>query len=290
MIFKGTATALVTPFTEDDGVDVSALERIVEYQIENGVDALVALGTTGEPATMSKREKELVLKTVVKKAKGTLPIIVGAGSNDTKAAIENCAFAQDNGADALLIVTPYYNKCTQEGLVGHFGKIAESTGLPILLYNVPSRTGVNMLPETFGELLKIPNIVGVKEASGNMEQIEKCIALSGAKAQVVSGDDALTVPTIAMGGSGVISVASNVCPAYVSNMTRYALDGDFDKARQMQLAILPLMSALFCEVNPIPVKAAMHSLGFCSPRMRLPLTEMTAKNAKRLCDLLHDFA
>ncbi len=290
MIFKGTATALVTPFTEDDGVDVSALERIVEYQIENGVDALVALGTTGEPATMSKREKELVLKTVVKKAKGTLPIIVGAGSNDTKTAIENCAFAQDNGADALLIVTPYYNKCTQEGLVGHFGKIAESTSLPILLYNVPSRTGVNMLPETFGELLKIPNIVGVKEASGNMEQIEKCIALSGAKAQVVSGDDALTVPTIAMGGSGVISVASNVCPAYVSNMTRCALDGDFDKARQMQLAILPLISALFCEVNPIPVKTAMHSLGFCSPRMRLPLTEMTAKNAKRLQDLLHDFA
>lgn len=289
MIFKGTATALVTPFTEDDGVDVSALERIVEYQIENGVDALVALGTTGEPATMSKREKELVLKTVVKKAKGTLPIIVGAGSNDTKAAIENCAFAQDNGADALLIVTPYYNKCTQEGLVGHFGKIAESTSLPILLYNVPSRTGVNMLPETFGELLKIPNIVGVKEASGNMEQIEKCIALSGAKAQVVSGDDALTVPTIAMGGSGVISVASNVCPAYVSNMTHCALDGDFDKARQMQLAILPLISALFCEVNPIPVKTAMHSLGFCSPRMRLPLTEMTAKNAKRLCDLLHNF-
>lgn len=290
MIFKGTATALVTPFTEDDGVDVSALEKIVEYQIENGVDALVALGTTGEPATMSKREKELVLKTVVKKAKGTLPIIVGAGSNDTKTVIENCAFAQDNGADALLIVTPYYNKCTQEGLVGHFGKIAESTSLPILLYNVPSRTGVNMLPETFGELLKIPNIVGVKEASGNMEQIEKCIALSGAKAQVVSGDDALTVPTIAMGGSGVISVASNVCPAYVSNMTHCALDGDFDKARQMQLAILPLISALFCEVNPIPVKTAMHSLGFCSPRMRLPLTEMTAKNAKRLCDLLHDFA
>lgn len=289
MIFKGTATALVTPFTEDDGVDVSALERIVEYQIENGVDALVALGTTGEPATMSKREKELVLKTVVKKAKGTLPIIVGAGSNDTKTAIENCAFARDNGADALLIVTPYYNKCTQEGLVGHFGKIAESTSLPILLYNVPSRTGVNMLPQTFGELLKIPNIVGVKEASGNMEQIEKCIALSGAKAQVVSGDDALTVPTIAMGGSGVISVASNVCPAYVSNMTRCALDGDFDKARQMQLAILPLISALFCEVNPIPVKTAMHSLGFCLPHMRLPLTEMASKNAKRLTDLLRDF-
>lgn len=289
MIFKGTATALVTPFTEDDGVDVSALERIVEYQIENGVAALVALGTTGEPATMSKQEKELVLKTVVKKAKGTLPIIVGAGSNDTKTAIENCAFAQDNGADALLIVTPYYNKCTQEGLVGHFGKIAESTSLPILLYNVPSRTGVNMLPQTFGELLKIPNIVGVKEASGNMEQIEKCIALSGAKAQVVSGDDALTVPTIAMGGSGVISVASNVCPAYVSNMTRCALDGDFDKARQMQLAILPLISALFCEVNPIPVKTAMHSLGFCLPRMRLPLTEMASKNAKRLNDLLRDF-
>ena len=238
MIFKGVATALVTPFTEDNRVDVSALERIVEYQLENNVDALVALGTTGEPATLSRKEKELVLKTVAKKAKGKIPVIVGAGSNDTKSAIDNCAFAKDNGADALLLVTPYYNKCTQEGLVRHFGAIADATSLPILLYNVPSRTGVNMLPETLEKLLSNKNIVGVKEASGNMEQIEKCIAVAQDKA-VVSGDDALTVATVALGGQGVISVASNVCPSYVSKMTHCALQGDFDKARALQTTLLP---------------------------------------------------
>lgn len=288
MIFKGVATALVTPFTEDDRVDVSALERIVEYQLEGNVDALVALGTTGEPATLNRKEKELVLKTVAKKAKGKIPVIVGAGSNDTKSAIDNCAFAKDNGADALLLVTPYYNKCTQEGLVRHFGTIADATSLPILLYNVPSRTGVNMLPETLEKLLSKKNIVGVKEASGNMEQIEKCIAVAQDKA-VVSGDDALTVATVALGGQGVISVASNVCPSYVSKMTHCALQGDFDKAREMQLRLLPFISALFCEVNPIPAKYAMNALGFCSAAMRLPLTEMTNSNAARLKSMLSDF-
>ena len=282
MIFKGTATALVTPFTEDDKVDVSSLERIVDDQIENGIDALVVLGTTGEPATMTAEEKEQAVKTVVRRAKGVVPVIVGAGSNDTKCAIRNCVFAQNLGADAVLVVTPYYNKCTQEGLVCHYGAIAEATSLPVLCYNVPSRTGVNLLPETFDTLLSKRFVQGVKEASGNMEQIEKCVSVCKGRGDVISGDDALTVPVTAMGGVGVISVASNVCPAFVSEMTRLALSGDFERARSMQLALLPLISALFCEVNPIPVKTAMQMRGMCSSRLRLPLTQMSGANARKL--------
>ncbi len=288
MIFKGTATALITPFTEDDKVDVDALCNIVDMQIANGVNALVALGTTGEPSTLSPDEKKLVLNVCKKQANGRIPLVAGVGSNDTKKAIEACKDAQNIGVDGLLVVTPYYNKCTQDGLVEHYGAIAEATSLPIVCYNVPSRTGVNMLPETFERIArKHQNVVAIKEASGNMEQIQKCIRLC--PDMVISGDDALTVPTMAMGGVGVISVASNVCPKYVSEMTKFALDGDFDKARKMQLALLPLISALFCEVNPIPVKKAMALKGYCRGKLRLPLTEMTAKNAENLGKILEDF-
>lgn len=287
MIFRGTATALITPFTKDDKVDVKALCEIVERQIASGVDALVALGTTGEPATLSEEEKKQVVEVCIKQTRGRVPVIVGAGSNSTRHAIETCRMAQNLGADGLLVVTPYYNKCTQEGLVEHYGAIADSTSLPIICYNVSSRTGVNMLPETFARIAMRKNVVGIKEASGNMEQIEKCLALCPDK--VISGDDALTLPIMAMGGLGVISVASNVCPKYVSDMTHYALDGEWEKARKMQLALLPLISALFCEVNPIPIKKAMEIKGYCTSKLRLPLTSLTQSNAEKLAKILADF-
>lgn len=287
MIFRGTATALITPFTKDDKVDVKALCEIVERQIASGVDALVALGTTGEPATLSEEEKKQVVEVCIKQTRGRVPVIVGAGSNSTHHAIETCRMAQNLGADGLLVVTPYYNKCTQEGLVEHYGAIADSTSLPIICYNVSSRTGVNMLPETFARIAMRKNVVGIKEASGNMEQIEKCLALCPDK--VISGDDALTLPIMAMGGLGVISVASNVCPKYVSDMTHYALDGEWEKARKMQLALLPLISALFCEVNPIPIKKAMEIKGYCTSKLRLPLTSLTQNNAEKLAKILADF-
>ena len=289
MIFKGIATALITPF-KNGKIDVEAFQKILDYQYDNGVDAVVVLGTTGEPATMSQEEKDLVITLAVKRLKGKIPIIVGAGSNCTESAIRACKNAEKLGADGLLVVTPYYNKCTQEGLVAHYGEIAKSTSLPIICYNVPSRTGVNMLPQTFAKLAsEYDNIVAVKEASGNMEQIEQYLRLVRGKAHVYSGDDALTVPITAMGGSGVISVASNVCPKYVSDMTRFALEGNYEKARQMQLAMLPLVSALFCEVNPIPIKKAMKLKGYCSSKLRLPLTEMTKENARKLANILEDY-
>lgn len=287
MIFRGTATALITPFTKDDKVDVKALCEIVERQIASGVDALVALGTTGEPATLSEEEKKQVVEVCIKQTRGRVPVIVGAGSNSTRHAIETCRMAQNLGADGLLVVTPYYNKCTQEGLVEHYCAIADSTSLPIICYNVSSRTGVNMLPETFARIATRKNVVGIKEASGNMEQIEKCLALCPDK--VISGDDALTLPIMAMGGLGVISVASNVCPKYVSDMTHYALDGEWERARKMQLALLPLISALFCEVNPIPIKKAMEIKGYCTSKLRLPLTSLTQNNAEKLAKILADF-
>lgn len=287
-MLKGTSTALITPFTNDK-IDFEALEKLLEFQLNGGVDSLVVLGTTGESATMSKEEKISVVQFVVDYVNGRLPIIVGAGANSTSQTIENALLYTDLGADGLLMVTPYYNKCTQYGLVQHFTKVAEKISLPIILYNVPSRTGVNMLPKTFATLADIDNIVAVKEASGNMEQIEHCIRLSKGKACVVSGDDGLTVPTMLMGGTGVISVASNLLPNYVSSMTRAVLDGDVNTAVEMQLNLLPLVNALFLEVNPIPVKKGAEILGLCSGELRLPLTELTKENCVILQNLLRDF-
>lgn len=290
MIFKGTATALITPFI-GNGVDYDSLKKLIDFQIENGVNALVVLGTTGEPATMSHEEKEHVIQTAIAHTNKRVPVIVGAGSNSTKTAIEMCQNAQRLGADALLVVTPYYNKCTQEGLVEHYNAIANATTLPVLCYNVQSRTGVNMLPSTFEKIARNKNIVGIKEASGNMEQIEKYIALcKDMEKEVYSGDDALTVPIMAMGGAGVISVASNAFPKYVSAMTEYALDSNIKKASEMQLKMLPLISALFCEVNPIPIKTAMGILGKCDGALRLPLTKMSDEHKKMLEKVLDDFA
>lgn len=289
MIFKGVATALITPF-KGYNIDVEAFERLLDFQYDGGVSAVVVLGTTGEPATLSQEEKDLIITLAVSRLKGKIPVIVGAGSNSTTQAIEACRNAERLGADGLLIVTPYYNKCTQNGLLEHYGAIAKSTSLPIICYNVPSRTGVNMLPETFAKLAsEYSNIVAIKEASGSMEQIQQCLRLTRGKASVYSGDDVLTVPVMAMGGSGVISVASNVCPAYFSRMAHLVQSGNIKEAATMQLDALPLISALFCEVNPIPVKKAMQLKGFCNGQLRLPLTELTQKNTQALQSLLPRF-
>ena len=288
MIFKGTATALITPFTRD-GVDFESLDRILDDQLAGGVDAVVVLGTTGEPATMTMAEKRAVIEFAVKKLKGKLPVIVGTGANSTAAAVEMSVTAESLGADALLLVTPYYNKATQKGLIAHFTAVADAVHTPIICYNVPGRTGVNMLPATFAELAEHPNIAAIKEASGNMEQIEEAIRLAGDKAVVYSGDDGITIPVMAMGGMGVISVVSNAAPRFTSEMTSAFLSGDLKKAAKMQLEMLPFVRAMFCEVNPIPVKKAMQLRGLCNGTLRLPLTEMTAENAAKLEKLMPAF-
>ena len=288
MIFKGTATALITPFTES-GVDFDALDKLLDAQVAGGVSAVVVLGTTGEPATMTATEKKAVIEFSVKKLKGVIPVIVGTGSNSTAAAIENSVQAEKLGADAILVVTPYYNKATQAGLIAHYTAIADAVNIPIICYNVPGRTGVNLLPATFAKMAEHRNIAAIKEASGNMEQIEEAIRLSEGKAVVYSGDDGITVPIMAMGGMGVISVASNVAPKFTSEMTSAMLDGDLGKAAAMQLRMLPFVRALFSEVNPIPVKKAAQLKGLCNGIVRLPLTEMTEENAAKLATMLPDF-
>ena len=288
MIFKGTATALITPFTSD-GVDFDSFDRILDDQLSGGVDAVVVLGTTGEPATMTAAEKKAVIEFAVKKLKGKLPVIVGTGANSTSAATEMSVLAESLGADALLLVTPYYNKATQQGLIAHFRTVADAVHTPIICYSVPGGTGVNMLPATFAELAEHPNIAAVKEASGNMEQIEEAIRLTEGKAVVYSGDDGITVPVMAMGGMGVISVVSNAAPRFTAEMTSAFLSGDLKKAAKMQLDMLPLVRALFSEVNPIPIKKAMQLRGLCNGTLRLPLTEMTAANAAKLAEILPAF-
>ena len=278
MIFKGTATALITPFTES-GVDFDALDKLLDAQVAGGVSAVVVLGTTGEPATMTAAEKKAVIEFSVKKLKGVIPVIVGTGSNSTAAAIENSVQAEKLGADAILVVTPYYNKATQAGLIAHYTAIADAVNIPIICYNVPGRTGVNLLPATFAKMAEHRNIAAIKEASGNMEQIEEAIRLSEGKAVVYSGDDGITVPIM----------ASNVAPKFTSEMTSAMLDGDLGKAAAMQLRMLPFVRALFSEVNPIPVKKAAQLKGLCNGIVRLPLTEMTEENAAKLAAMLPDF-
>lgn len=289
MVFKGVATALITPFTDDNRIDLKSLEKLLDFQLKSGVNAIVALGTTGEPATMTLDEKSQVIETALKVVGGKIPLIIGAGSNDTASAVKLCRFAESMGADAILTVTPYYNKCTQTGLIRHYEEIANATSLPVICYNVPSRTGVNMLPSTFAEICKIKNIAAIKEASGNMEQICECLRLIEGNAELYSGDDAITVPVMAMGGMGVISVASNVCPKFVCDMTEAFFSGDIKRASAMQRALLPLVKALFCEVNPIPVKYAAAHLGLCLNNLRLPLTRISQANAKMLDSLLDSF-
>ena len=272
-IFQGVATALITPITEN-GVDYSALKKLVEWQIQEGVNALVICGTTGESSTLTDEEHRLVLKVALETAAGRVPMIAGTGSNDTAYAIELTKYACEIGYDAMLVVTPYYNKTTQNGLVAMFTAIADASTKPIILYNVPSRTGVNIEPATYAKLADHPMIGAIKEASGNISKVVETAALVGDKLDIYSGNDDQIVPIMACGGKGVISVLSNVVPKATVELCRKFFDGDVAGAMELQKQYLPLTNALFCEVNPIPVKAAMAAMGFCENYLRLPLVPM----------------
>ena len=261
VIFKGCATALVTPFT-NDGINFEELRKLIEFQILEGIDGLVICGTTGESSTMSLVEKKSVIDFSVKVANGRVPIIAGTGGNNTADAVAMSKYAESVGADGLLLVTPYYNKTTQKGLIAHFSKIAESVNIPIILYNVPSRTGLNIEPEICLELSKIPNIVAIKEASGNISQVAKIANLCNDELTIYSGNDDQILPILSLGGLGVISVLSNVYPKFVHEMVMDYLTGNWQKATASQIYSLPLINALFSEVNPIPIKYALNKIGF----------------------------
>lgn len=279
-LFTGAATALVTPFSED-GVDFTALGNIIDYQIDNGIDALVICGTTGEAATMPDKEHLSVIDFSVKRAKGRVPIIAGTGSNDTAHCVELSVESQNLGADGLLITTPYYNKATQKGLIMHYDKVLEKTNLPIILYNVPGRTGMNYAIPTLKELAKDERIVGIKEASGNIEYATE-VAANCPELTMYSGNDDMVVPILSLGGKGVISVLSNVAPKETHELCQKWFDGDIAGSRKMQFDYLELIHSLFCEVNPIPVKTAMNMMGFNAGKLRLPLCEMASANYERL--------
>ena len=272
-IFKGIATALVTPMTST-GIDYDSFGRLIDWQIEEGIDALVIAGTTGEGSTLSDDEHRKVVEYSVKRANGRVPIIAGTGSNDTAYAIELTKHCCDAGADAMLVVTPYYNKATQKGLIQSFNAIADASSKPIILYNVPSRTGCSIEPATYAELAKHENIVAVKEASGNISKIVETAALAGDKLDIYSGNDDQIVPVMSMGGIGCISVLSNLLPRETREICTKFFNGNIKGAAELQCKYLDLINALFCEVNPIPAKAAMNAMGFCSNDIRLPLTEM----------------
>ncbi|MDE6411030.1 MAG: 4-hydroxy-tetrahydrodipicolinate synthase [Clostridia bacterium] len=285
---RGTATALITPFTER-GVNFDALEKLIRYQIENGTDALVVLGTTGEPATMTEDEKESVISFAVKQAKGKCKIIVGTGSNCTEKAVLASQKAEAIGADGVLAVTPYYNKCTQKGLVAYYKAIASAVKIPVIAYNVPSRTGVNILPETMKEIAEIPNIAGIKEASGNMAQVMETARLIRGKCDLYSGEDILNFPILAAGGVAVISVVSNLLPKEIKTLTQLIFKGDYKNALILSEKLLPVAKACFTEVNPIPVKAGANLMGFHAGAPRAPLSECEAENVEKLKKALIDF-
>ncbi|MBR5923285.1 MAG: 4-hydroxy-tetrahydrodipicolinate synthase [Clostridia bacterium] len=281
-VFEGAATAIITPMFSDGSIDFDSFGALIEFQIAAGIDAIVAAGTTGEGSTLSDDEHKKVIEYCVKKAAHRVPVIAGTGSNDTAYAIELTQAAEELGADAMLLVTPYYNKATQAGLIKSFAAVADKTSKPCILYNVPSRTGCNILPATAAELSKHPNIVGIKEASGNISQIAETASLCGEDFALYSGNDDQIVPVMSLGGKGVISVLSNLLPAETSEMCKLCLSGDFKSAAKIQLRYLPLISALFSEVNPIPVKAAMAAMGYGSDFPRLPLTVLSDKNRNLL--------
>ena len=272
-IFKGMASALITPMNEN-GVDYEALGRFIDFQIENGINALVAVGTTGENATLEPEEQKEVIRFTVERAAGRVPVIAGTGTNNTEHVLANTKAACEVGADAILVVTPYYNKATQNGLIAHFTTIADASTVPVILYNVPGRTGCNLLPKTVAKLAQHPNIVAIKEATGNMSQMVELVSLCGDQIDVYSGEDALTVPMLSMGAAGTISVLSNVVPKEAVAMTDAFFAGNIKEAAALQCKLLPLTNALFSEVNPIPVKAAVSAMGYGKEYLRMPLTPM----------------
>lgn len=288
-IFKGAGVALVTPYNEDESINYEALGELVEEQIKGHTDAIIVCGTTGEPATMTDEERTSCMEFVVKKVAGRIPVIAGTGCNCTRNAITLSKKAEAIGVDGLLVVTPYYNKATQDGLYEHYKAIAASTKLPIIMYNVPSRTGCNIMPQTAARLGKeCENIVGIKEASGNISQVAELAALTKGYLDIYSGNDDEVIPILSLGGIGVISVLSNVAPQQTHDMVMEYLEGDREKALQLQLSFLPLIHALFCEVNPIPVKAALNMLGKNAGVVRLPLTNLSKKNRPQLENALKE--
>ena len=281
IIFKGCGTAISTPF-DKNGVNFKEFEKLIENQIQNKIDAIIVCGTTGEASTMTTEEKIATIKCAVITSNGRIPIIAGTGGNNTKQVIEYSKQVENLGVNGLLIVTPYYNKCTQNGLIEHYKEIAQNVSLPIILYSVPSRTGINIEPKTCFELSKIENIVAIKEASGNLSQVAEIAHLCGANLNIYSGNDDQIVPVLSLGGIGVISVLSHILPKYTHNMVYKFLNGDLKTATKMQLDIISLCKALFSEVNPIPVKAALNILGYNYGIPRLPLTKMSTEKEKIL--------
>ncbi len=277
-IFTGMATAIVTPMHTDGSIDYEALGRLVEFQIDSGINGLVVMGTTGENATIEPEDQKKVIAYTVEKVAGRVPVIAGTGTNNTEHVLHNTRNACQVGADAILVVTPYYNKATQNGLVTHFTAVADESTLPVILYNVPGRTGCNLLPKTVAKLSEHPNITAIKEATGSLAQMIEIMHLCGDKIDVYSGEDGLTVPMMAMGAKGTISVLSNVAPRQSVAMTDACLRGDYAAAAKMQCDLLPLINALFSEVNPIPAKAATAAMGFGADALRLPLTSMEEQN------------
>jgi len=286
-MFEGIHTALLTPFRGGQ-VDEEALRAHVERQIEAGVDGVVPCGSTGESATLSHLEHRRVVEIVVEAAKGRIAVIAGTGSNSTREAIELTQHAKDAGADGALMLSPYYNKPTQEGIYAHYAAVAEATRFPLVLYNIPGRTASNIAPEIIGRLARLEHVVGIKEASGNLDQMAHVVAKCPADFAVLSGDDSLTLPLLAIGGKGVISTTSNVAPRAVCEIVRRFQAGDVAGAQAVHYSLLPLFDALFCETNPIPLKAAAAELGWCSPEIRLPLTRVTDANLERLKVVLKD--
>lgn len=284
-IFTGAATAIVTPFVNGE-VDFVQFGKHIDWQIEQGINAIVVAGTTGEASTLTDEEHKEVIRYCVERVGGRVPVIAGTGSNDTAYAIALSQYACEVGVDALLLITPYYNKATQKGMIQSFRMIADAATKPCILYNVPSRTGCNLLPESVAELAKHPNIVAVKEACGNISQVAKLLALCGDKIDVYSGNDDQIVPILSLGGKGVISVLSNILPAETAKMCELYRNGQVEESAALQLRYLDLIDALFCEVNPIPAKAAVSAMGFCENSLRLPLTPMESAHEETLLSLM----
>lgn len=288
-VFTGMATALVTPMNGEGKIDYPALEGLLEFQIGQGADALVVMGTTGEASTLSHQEKTELTEFVIRRVNRRLPVILGTGSNDTQKAVRLSREAEQAGADGLLLVTPYYNKTSQEGLYRHFETIADQVSIPMILYNVPTRTGVNLCPQTCRRLAEHPNICGLKEASGNISQVAKMAAMCGDELAVYSGNDDQILPVLALGGQGVISVLGNIMPKETAKLCRLYFEGKVKESTALQLKLLELMNAMFWDVNPIPVKAALEIMGLCRENCRLPLVPLDAERKRELKGLMESY-
>ncbi len=289
MDLKGSMVAIVTPF-KNGKLDIKSFKKLIKFHLKNNTDAIVPCGTTGESATLNYQEHEKIIDVCVQEVRGKIPVIAGTGSNSTEEALKLTKFAKKAGATACLLICPYYNKPTQEGLYEHFLKIAESVDIPFVLYNIPSRTGINLLPETVAKLVsKCKNIIAIKEASGNLDQMTKILSLTNKKITLLSGDDALTLPILSIGGKGVISVVANILPKATHELVESFLAGDVKKAQDLHFYLYPLIKALFIETNPIPVKTALGLMGMISPELRLPLCSMRKENLEKLKKILRKY-